>query len=319
MIYDASNEIRGSMVFATVIICLVFVPLLFLEGLEGRFFRPLGIAYITSILASLLVALTVTPALCRLLFRRAFAKAAAGVAEAKGHGDGMLVRLIKRVYEPLLQQAMRHRIVVLGGSGVLAAGALLLASTFGTSFLPTFREGTYTVFLMAPPGTSLGESDRLARGVESRLIEIEGAASVTRRTGRAERDEHAEPVSFSEIEVTVAPDGDYETGPRADRRGACGRAGHHHDGRAADRASHVAPALGNARRDRDRRLRRRSRRAADGREADRGGAAFDSRNPRRRRQSRDHGRVGADPLPRRGSRLRGPHARRRRHAGSPGA
>ena len=89
---------------------------------------------------------------------------AAGVAEAKGHGDGMLVRLIKRGYEPLLQQAMRHRIVVLGGSGVLAAGALLLASTFGTSFLPTFREGTYTVFLMAPPGTSLGESDRLARG-----------------------------------------------------------------------------------------------------------------------------------------------------------
>ena len=210
VIYDASNEIRGSMVFATVIICLVFVPLLLLEGLEGRFFRPLGIAYITSILASLAVALTVTPALCRLLFRRAFAKAAAGVAEAKGHGDGMLVRLIKRGYEPLLQQAMRHRIVVLGGSGVLAAGALLLASTFGTSFLPTFREGTYTVFLMAPPGTSLGESDRLARGVESRLIDIEGAASVTRRTGRAERDEHAEPVSFSEIEVTVAPGGDYE-------------------------------------------------------------------------------------------------------------
>ncbi|MFZ9692925.1 MAG: efflux RND transporter permease subunit, partial [Phycisphaerales bacterium] len=209
VIYEASNEIRGSMVFATVIICLVFVPLLFLEGLEGRFFRPLGIAYITSILASLAVALTVTPALCRLLFRKAFAAAAEGRSE-KAHGDGLLVRLIKRRYEPLLAWAIRHKAVVLGGSGALAVASLLLASTFGTSFLPTFREGTYTVFLMAPPGTSLAESDRLARGVESRLVEIEGAASVTRRTGRAERDEHAEPVSFSEIEVTVAPGGDYE-------------------------------------------------------------------------------------------------------------
>ncbi len=209
VIYEASNEIRGSMVFATVIICLVFVPLLFLEGLEGRFFRPLGIAYITSILASLLVALTVTPALCRLLFRKAFAAAAEGRSD-KAHGDGLLVRVIKRRYEPLLAWAIRHKTIVLGGSGALAVASLLLASTFGTSFLPSFREGTYTVFLMAPPGTSLGESDRLARGVESRLVEIEGAASVTRRTGRAERDEHAEPVSFSEIEVTVAPGGDYE-------------------------------------------------------------------------------------------------------------
>ena len=208
VIEDASNEIRGSMVFATAIICLVFVPLLFLEGLEGRFFRPLGIAYITSILASLLVALTVTPALCRLLFRRDFSAAAGGAPAA--HRDGFLVRWLKRRYEPLLQAALRRRFLVLGGSGLLAAAALALAATFGTSFLPTFREGTFTVFLMAPPGTSLSESDRLARGVESRLAEIEGVVSVARRTGRAERDEHAEPVSSSEIEVTVAPEGDFD-------------------------------------------------------------------------------------------------------------
>ncbi len=209
VIYDASNEIRGAMVFATVIICVVFLPLLFLEGLEGRFFRPLGVAYITSILASLAVALTLTPALCRLLFSRPFARGGGGDAPDR-HGDGALVRWLKRRYEPLLVGAIRRRWTVLAGAALLAAASLMLASTFGTSFLPTFREGTYTVFLMAPPGTSLAESDRLARGVESRLVEIDGAMSVTRRTGRAERDEHAEPVSFSEIEVTVAPEGDHE-------------------------------------------------------------------------------------------------------------
>ncbi len=208
VILAASNEIRSSMVFATIIICMVFVPLLFLEGLEGRFFRPLGIAYITSILASLAVALTVTPALCRLLFARRFAAAARGEFD-RNHGDGPLVRWLKRRYRPLLERTIdRARLPVLGGAGVLAALALLLGSTFGSSFLPTFQEGTFTVFLMAPPGTSLRESDRLGRGVETRLSEIEGVTSVTRRTGRAERDEHAEPVSSSEIEVVMAPDGD---------------------------------------------------------------------------------------------------------------
>ncbi len=211
VVYEASNEIRSSVVFATVIICMVFVPLLFLEGLEGRFFQPLGIAYIVSILASLVVALSVTPAMCRLLFARAFERAHAGGAAdgADGHGalsdhgDSRLVRWLKARYEPLLRAAIARRVAVLAGTMALAAAALLYAMSFGTSFLPTFREGTFTVFLMAPPGTSLAESDRLARGVEQRLIGIDGVSSVTRRTGRAERDEHAEPVSFSEIEVTM--------------------------------------------------------------------------------------------------------------------
>lgn len=204
VIYTASNEIRSSVVFATIIICMVFVPLLFLQGLEGRFFQPLGIAYITSIFASLIVALTVTPALCKILFARAYNRpSTADPAHGGGHHDGFLVRWLKKRYEPVLRAAVRRRGLVLIGAGVLTALSLVLMSTFGTSFLPAFKEGTFTVFLMAPPGTSLQESNRLAQGVEKQLAEIDGVQSVTRRTGRAERDEHAEPVSNSEIEVTV--------------------------------------------------------------------------------------------------------------------
>lgn len=196
VIYDASNEIRGSVVFATIIICMVFVPLLFLGGLEGRFFRPLGITYIVSILASLVVALTLTPALCRLLLR--------GRLGGK-HQDGFLVRWLKRRYEPSLRWSVRHRGVVLTLAGTATFLSILLAATFGTSFLPSFNEGTFTVFLFTPPGTSLVESNRVARGIEQRLTQVPGVESVTRRTGRAERDEHAEPPSSSEIEVTVGP------------------------------------------------------------------------------------------------------------------
>lgn len=198
VVFEASNEIRPAMVFATIIIVMVFVPLLFLQGLEGRFFRPLALTYMVSILASLLVALTVTPAMCKHLLRGRLG----GKREDR---DSFLVRLLKRAYEPSLRLAIRLRIWVLGGAGLATVLALLLGSTFGTSFLPSFNEGTYTVFLFAPPGTSLAESDRMARGVEQRLTQIEGVQMVARRTGRAERDEHAEPVSSSEIEVTVKP------------------------------------------------------------------------------------------------------------------
>ncbi len=197
VIFDASNEIRPAMVLATVIIVVVFIPLLFLQGLEGRFFQPLGITYIVSILASLVVALTLTPALCKLLLR--------GKLGSLEHQDGFFVRWLKRRYEPSLRWSIGHRGTVLGSAVAATVLALWLGSTFGTSFLPSFNEGTFTVFLFAPPGTSLGESNRAARGIEGRLAEIEGVESVTRRTGRAERDEHAEPPSSSEIEVTVIP------------------------------------------------------------------------------------------------------------------
>lgn len=207
VIYNASNEIRSSVVFATIIICMVFVPLLFLQGLEGRFFQPLGIAYILSIMASLMVALTVTPAMCKLLFGGSFGRKAMNGNRTVAHKehDGWLVRKLKAIYEPALRASVRNRGIVLGSAGALTALALLLMSTFGTSFLPGFKEGTFTVFLLAPPGTSLQESNRLAVGVEKQFAAIDGVFSVTRRTGRAERDEHAEPVSNSEIEVTIIP------------------------------------------------------------------------------------------------------------------
>ena len=103
-----------------------------------------------------------------------------------------MVRLLKRLYEPMLRAAIRMRVWVLGAAGVATAAALVLASTFGTSFLPSFNEGTFTVFLFAPPGTSIVESNRLGTEVEEQLVTIEGVRSVSRRTGRAERDEHAE-------------------------------------------------------------------------------------------------------------------------------
>ncbi len=195
VIFDASNEIRPAMVFATVIIVLVFVPLLFLQGLEGKFFQPLALTYMISIIASLLVALTLTPALCKMML---------GKSIGKGHDqDSWVVRFLKRHYKRALRAALHFRGLVLSGATIATALALLLASTFGTSFLPSFNEGTFTVFLFAPPGTSLKESNRLATNVEMQLADIEGIRSVSRRTGRAERDEHAEPVSSSEIEVSV--------------------------------------------------------------------------------------------------------------------
>ncbi|MBL8727029.1 MAG: efflux RND transporter permease subunit [Planctomycetes bacterium] len=207
VVLAASNQIRAPMVFATVLIVIVFVPLLFLQGLEGRFFRPLGIAYIVSTLASLFVALTVTPVLCSLLLRR--------LRTGTGHGDGCLAAWLKRRYQPSLQWGLRHGRVVFASTVLALAGSIALSSTYGTSFLPEFNEGTFTVFLMAPPGTSLAESNRMAIGIERQLARIPGVRTVVRRTGRAERDEHAEPVSSSEIEVVAAPDQDKPTVRRA--------------------------------------------------------------------------------------------------------
>ena len=199
VVFDASKEITQSVVFATVIICIVFVPLLFLQGLEGRFFQPLGITYIISVMASLVVAMTLTPAMCWFLLRGRLA----GV-----HDDSLLVRGLKRAYRPLLNICLHFRRTTLVLAAALTVMTLVFASTFGSSFLPKFNEGTYTVFLMMPPGTSLEESERVALGVEKRLLEIEGIEHVVARSGRAERDEHAEPPSSSEVEVRIAEDAD---------------------------------------------------------------------------------------------------------------
>jgi CzcA family heavy metal efflux pump len=197
VIFEASNEIRPAMVFATLLIGLVFMPLMFLDGIEGRFFRPLGIAFVVSLAASLLVALTVTPALCRVLLGRESAQ-----GEQR---ESFVVRGLKRWYEPTLHAALRRKGLLLSAAALATGATLWLGSTFGSSFLPEFHEGTYTVGVFAPPGTSLRASDRMAASIEAQFLRLEGVRSVTRRTGRAERDEHAEPVSTSELDVTILP------------------------------------------------------------------------------------------------------------------
>lgn len=197
VVYEASVEVRQAILLATAIIVLAFVPLFFLGGVEGRFFRPLGAAYVISLGASLVVAMTVTPALCYFLLRNARA--------IHGEREGFLVRGLKRAYAGCLRWALRARSLVLGCSLLLLVGAAFLAGTFGSSFLPEFNEGSVTLFLNTPIGTSLTESDRIARRVELQAGRISGVAAVTRRTGRAEQDEHAEPVSASEVDIRLEP------------------------------------------------------------------------------------------------------------------
>lgn len=197
VVYRASAEVRSSIFLATLIIVLVFVPLFFLTGVEGRFFRPLGAAYVISLCASLLVAMTVTPVLCHLFL---------GHAKITGRPEGRFVVALKDAYGRLVDRVLRARRAVAAGAFGLVAVAVALGSTFGTSFLPDFNEGSITLFLNVPVGTSLLESDRVMRQVERQVAAVDGVVAVTRRTGRAEQDEHAEPVSASELDVRLSPD-----------------------------------------------------------------------------------------------------------------
>ncbi|MBL9088230.1 MAG: efflux RND transporter permease subunit [Planctomycetia bacterium] len=197
VVYDASVEVRSAILVATSIIVLVFAPLFLLSGVEGRLFQPLGASYVISLAASLVVAVTVTPVLCYWLLGRAKA--------VESGRDGWLVRVLKRGYARGLAFALRRKPVVVAGALAAVAGSLLLVSTFGSSFLPEFNEGSITLFLNTPAGTSLVESDRITGHVETQVARLPGVASVTRRTGRAENDEHAEPVSASELDVRLRP------------------------------------------------------------------------------------------------------------------
>ncbi|HRR34217.1 MAG TPA: efflux RND transporter permease subunit [Kiritimatiellia bacterium] len=198
----AGAEVLRSITFSTLIIVLVFLPLLFLSGLEGQFFRPLGMAYLLVFGASLLVALTVTPVLCLLLFSRP-RSGREREGKKEGKTDGLTVSMLKALYRPLLHGCVRHAWLVCVVMAGVTAGALWLASTFGASFLPPFHEDCYTVFVSTPTGTSLEETERVTQGAMEAIRRIQGVKSVTRRTGRAERDEHAEPVSASELLVRV--------------------------------------------------------------------------------------------------------------------
>jgi CzcA family heavy metal efflux pump len=193
VIYEASAEIRNSIVFATLIIVLVFIPLLSLEGMEGRVFLPLGLAFIFSMIASLLVSLTVTPALCAYLLRNMSAKGPAR--------DSWLVGKLKAVNGPVVQWSMGNSGLVLGLTAVLTIVGASLFSLMGREFLPQFNEGSLSISAIMPPGTSLAESNRIGTIIEKTILDVPEVTHVGRRTGRAEMDEHAEGVNYSEIDV----------------------------------------------------------------------------------------------------------------------
>ena len=199
VVYDASREIRSSVVFATLIIVLVFAPLFFLSGIEGRLLRPLGVAFVTSIGASLVVALTITPVLCMLLLGRS------ELPEIER--DSFVARHLKRAYRPLLGLALRAPIPIALASFVAALLSIAGLLSFGRSFLPEFNEGSLNIAAATAPGTSLETSDAIVSRLERFLVQHPAVTSVIRSTGRAERDEHAMDVNFSELEVGLDLEG----------------------------------------------------------------------------------------------------------------
>jgi CzcA family heavy metal efflux pump len=195
VIFLASQEIRSSIVTATLIICIVFLPLFFLSGIEGRMLQPLGIAYIVAILASLLVALTLTPALCSYLLP--------GSKGLDRDQDSWLVRRLTAGYARVLGPALDHPRVMIGvGIGSVVA-ALSIVPALGRSFLPEFNEGTLVISALTLPGTSLAESDAMGRRIEQILLAHPAVEETARRTGRAELDEHAQGANAAEIDVRL--------------------------------------------------------------------------------------------------------------------
>jgi CzcA family heavy metal efflux pump len=195
VVYRGSSEIRGSIVFATLVIGLVFVPLFFLHGVEGRLLRPLGFAYLVALFASLFVALTVTPVLCALLLPRSR-------AVRTGH-EPRWITWLKAVYERQLVGCLGYGRSILAGAAVLLLAAIASFFWMGRAFLPEFNEGTLTISAVTLPGTSLEESHKLGAAVEHLLLEIPEVSATARRTGRAELDEHLQGVESAEIDVNL--------------------------------------------------------------------------------------------------------------------
>lgn len=196
VVYEASCEIRSSIVYATLIVVLVFVPLFALPGIEGRLLIPLGISYMVSLIASLLVSLTLTPVLASYLLPQ---------ASAIAKKESLVVRLLKRYDERLLRWTLSNTGKIIASATVLLICALAVLPFLGTEFLPHFNEGTLTISLFAEPGTSLAESDKIGATAEKLLLKIPEVVATGRRTGRAEQDEHAEGVNYSEIDVDLRP------------------------------------------------------------------------------------------------------------------
>ena len=194
VIAAASKEVRSGVVYATLIVVLVFIPLFALPGIEGRLFTPLGVAYIVSILASMAVAMTITPVLCYYLLPK---------MKHIDHGDSALVRKLKAWDERLLNWSFDRARALLIGAVAVVVVALASIPFFAKSFLPPFNEGTLTVNVVLNPGSSLAESNQIGAQAENILLAVPEVTEVGRRTGRAELDEHAEGVHYSEIEVDL--------------------------------------------------------------------------------------------------------------------
>lgn len=195
VILSATLEIRPSIVFATLIIMLVFLPLFFLTGVEGLLMRPLGFAYVTALFASLLVALLVTPALCYYLLP--------GSRAMQREKESAAVLRLKSVYRPVLLWSMRRPLLLVGTSAGLFAAAVAGWLSLGRAFLPEFNEGALTVSAVTLPGTSLAESNSLGRMIEELMLAHPEVKAVARRTGRAELDEHSMGVESAELDVRL--------------------------------------------------------------------------------------------------------------------
>jgi CzcA family heavy metal efflux pump len=195
-VYDASREIRGSIVFATVVVALVFLPLFLLGSVEGRLLRPLGFSYVVALTASLLVALTVTPVLCSWLLPDS-RRIAAGTEPA-------WTQWLKASYQSWLQRAFAWRRAIVAGAVALLVAAVAGILAAGRSFLPEFNEGALTVSAVTIPGTSLQDASALGSALERLLLSVPEVTSTARRTGRAELDEHVQGVESAEIDVRLA-------------------------------------------------------------------------------------------------------------------
>ena len=194
VVFDASVEIRSSVIHATFIIIVAFIPLFFLSGMEGRLLAPLGIAFIVALIASLITAITITPVLCSYMLT-------SDKMLLKQHKDSWLVERLNRGYDNALHKAMEWRKTIIGVSAGFFVIALILLSGLGRSFLPEFNEGSLVVSVTSLPGISLEESNKIGAQVEKTLLTIPEIQITTRRTGRAELDEHAQGVNASEIDA----------------------------------------------------------------------------------------------------------------------
>jgi len=208
-IVSASLEVRTAIVYATLIIALVFVPLFALPGIEGRLFVPLGIAYIVSILASLAVSVIVTPVLCFWLLP---------ALVAHDHGETRLVRWLKAHYRAALEKVLAAPRLPIAAAGVAVVLAVAAVPFFPTTFLPPFNEGSITLGLRLNPGATLSESVRIAEAAEAALRGLPEIEHLGRRTGRAELDEHAEGVHVTEFEIQLKPEGRTKEAVYADIR-----------------------------------------------------------------------------------------------------